>query len=271
MSVFRGSSSLGCLIGWWKMDRASSWPKLKRSGLKLKSHFHSCFLNFRSNSDRKGLESMSGPAWTQRPSRWPPSRDNSAEAVQQTIPRPALSGGSSSTAIPPAQEAPYLTHLTRHQGAFTLTAPPNMGRRRHSGEEETQQPVAGPSTSPPKRIKKKKGKKSHLDPEITNAVINAGRRTPSPSHAVTQDTRYRPALSSNASERPSLLDRNSGDEGMSAGRISLVDERDYEARVAENRGPEYARGDAWDYGTFSRLLCSLEFRSYSAFQDSTYR
>jgi hypothetical protein len=35
-----------------------------------------------------------------------------------------------------AQEAPYLTHLVRHHGQFTLTAPQNMGLRRQSNSSD---------------------------------------------------------------------------------------------------------------------------------------
>lgn len=77
-----------------------------------------------------------------------------------------------------AQEAPFLTHLVRHHGQTTLTAPPNFGRRR-----QFEEPAASTSDTPQanvKKKKKKKAKKRGVNSEIFDAVANAGRTTPTP-------------------------------------------------------------------------------------------
>ena len=69
-----------------------------------------------------------------------------------------------STSSLPFQEAPYLTHLIRHHGALTLTAPPNLGVRRQPERREVQE-----------KKKNKKGKsKSQVPTEVALAVANVG-------------------------------------------------------------------------------------------------
>lgn len=128
---------------------------------------------------------VAGPAWTGK-------KKKSKQELRKPTPSPNLTtppftpfASTSSLSLVPStppvssqEEAPYLSHLARHHGQFTLVAPDNMGRRRQP-DSETILDTQGQVEAKADRKKKKKAKKKELAAEILQAVENVG-RTPSP-------------------------------------------------------------------------------------------
>lgn len=171
---------------------------------------------------------MSGPAWTT------PKARPEAEAVQ---------------------EAPYLTHLTRHHGQFTLTAPPNMGRR-HSEEPPASEPEAKA-----KQRRKLKQRKRGIDPSIVSAVVNAGvSASPAPGRA----TASRPAWASSA--LPAPMDRVASGSGAPHPRQRAQRSQSENGTQLnppspsggpDGRSRSYARTDVWEGTTCCFLVHTL--------------
>lgn len=132
---------------------------------------------------------VAGPAWTGK-------KKKSKQELRKPIPSPNLTtspaspftpfASTSSLSLPPStppvttqEEAPYLSHLARHHGQFTLVAPDNMGRRRQPDTVETILDPLSQVEAKADRKKKKREKKKELAAEILQAVENVG-RTPSP-------------------------------------------------------------------------------------------
>lgn len=106
----------------------------------------------------------------------PSSASSSGPSRQPASANSMDDGPAWATPKPTGQEALFLTHLVRHHGQATLTPPPNFGRRRQPDE-----PTASTSDAPRAKAKKKKKKKKvQAGTEILEAVLNAGRTTPTP-------------------------------------------------------------------------------------------